>query len=205
MKWTVETAPKTIKFIVSIYGLIGACLLWFILALWRQTIKYRVTGDGDRRIEALWHHNLILYFMFYSKTKQKSCWMQHPALYMKPTHYLLKWMGVDRLAFGSTGNAGKAALEEIISLLLKDYKTVITPDGPAGPPLTAKKGVFLLSAKTDLPVTAVAFHCSKPMRLPTWDRKILPWPFSTVRIHFHSSLNICHKNHDTFSHQLSHI
>jgi len=205
VRWSVQNTPYGIRPFIWLYGILGASLIWLFLTLWRKTIRVTFSGDGDRRIDVLWHENLILYFLFHPKTQPKSIWMQHPALYMKPTHQLLHWMGVEKMAFGSTGNGGRAALDEVISFLQEGGSTVITPDGPAGPPLSIKKGVLILSIQTKTPVTPVCFHCSHPIRMPTWDGKIVPRPFSSVRIHCHSAVKLDMEDSRILSDALSHI
>ncbi|MCF6178407.1 MAG: hypothetical protein L3J63_03330, partial [Geopsychrobacter sp.] len=55
---------------------------------------------------------------------------------------------------------------------------VITPDGPKGPRHQIKDGVIQLARLTGRPVVPMAFVCSKGHRFASWDRFLLPFPFS---------------------------
>ena len=186
--YSVESAPALIRGLTVVYGFSVAALIWLFLFVYRLTLRVQVLGDRETRIEALWHENLLFYFLVFNKSRRESVWMQHPALYMKPIHLLLNWRGVKHLAYGSSGNDGKSALDQVIGGLNEGKMTVITPDGPAGPPLTLKRGVVLLAEQTGLPVTAISFQAQWCVRLPTWDKKRIPLPFSAVTVHFHEPL-----------------
>ncbi len=56
---------------------------------------------------------------------------------------------------------------------------VIAPDGPKGPHQKAQMGVVELSRLTGKPMVPVSFSASKKILLNTWDRFLLPYPFST--------------------------
>jgi lysophospholipid acyltransferase (LPLAT)-like uncharacterized protein len=55
---------------------------------------------------------------------------------------------------------------------------VLTPDGPKGPRQVAKVGVVQLARATGLPIIPMAFGCSKKKLFASWDRFIMPYPFS---------------------------
>ena len=57
---------------------------------------------------------------------------------------------------------------------------VITPDGPLGPRRVVQPGAIYLAAKTGLPLVAVAFAYQRSWRINSWDRFVVPVPFSRV-------------------------
>jgi lysophospholipid acyltransferase (LPLAT)-like uncharacterized protein len=187
---TIHNSPPVLKSFVVAAGWVVATL-WFLFALlMRLTLRVKRVGlqhldSRPNHILVFWHENLPMYFHTSLRSHGPQVWMQHPALFMTPVHAMLRMMGVKRLAFGSSGNGGKGALEEIIHLLREGYSTVITPDGPRGPVKELKAGALIMAAETGVPIIPVTFEASSQYTMPTWDRKKWPLPFSCVTIHFH--------------------
>jgi lysophospholipid acyltransferase (LPLAT)-like uncharacterized protein len=91
---------------------------------------------------------------------------------------------------GDTERKGSRALIELIKYGRKGHEIAITPDGPKGPRRKAKKGVFLVAQKTGLPLLAVRITSRKSFRFSSWDKFMLPYPFSRIEI----ELNELEKN-----------
>ncbi len=79
---------------------------------------------------------------------------------------------------GSSSRGGREALRSMVSLGREDVDLGITPDGPKGPRHQLKAGVAQLAKLTGRPVIPVAFVCSRGYRFASWDRFLLPFPFS---------------------------
>ncbi len=79
---------------------------------------------------------------------------------------------------GSTNKGGAQAFVTIIRRLKKGGDAVITPDGPQGPLCRVQPGVVHLAAKSSAPVIPAAFSASRKISLKSWDRFIIPIPFS---------------------------
>lgn len=174
---------------VAVYGYTMAAhlvLLWGILKLTVRVRHINCPAEffHQSSIDCAWHENLVPYFvaaMRYPATAEKSyVWMNHPAWYMKGVHIFLGWMRVQKLALGSTGHGGRRALNELIPLIQKGSSTFLNPDGPYGPAREVKSGVVDLSLATGAPVVAIRIECHTAWRLPTWDKKRIPLPFSRV-------------------------
>ena len=111
--------------------------------------------------------------------------MNFPAWHMKPIHILLKLIGTKKLALGSSGHSGKAALKEVIGYLKQGYNTVINPDGPSGPVKKLKHGVLEMSLATGVPVIPLKIITSKKIEFSkTWDKKRIPLPFSVLTVEY---------------------
>lgn len=195
MAYTVQNAPLHLKLIYSLYGWILAALWYSLSFLWRSTLRIRFEGEENLQgrpnsIYVFWHENLAIYFLVFLRIKEKQIWMQHPLLFMKPIHIMLKWMGVKELAYGSSGHNGKAALERVEQKVRDGYSTVLTPDGPRGPSKEMKPGPLILAANTGVPAVPVTYSCSKAWVLNTWDKKIVPKPFSKVVVRYHEPVYI---------------
>ena len=95
---------------------------------------------------------------------------------------LLESLGVLTLPLPEESDrAGARALAITLARLAADgYSIAITPDGPFGPPRQAKPGALLIARSAGLPVIAAAPGARPALRLPRWDRHIVPLPFSSL-------------------------
>ena len=79
---------------------------------------------------------------------------------------------------GSSTRGGRAAFKAMLELAKEPFDLVFTPDGPKGPRHTIKEGVVQLARLTGRSVIPMAFACSRGHRFASWDRFLLPFPFS---------------------------
>jgi lysophospholipid acyltransferase (LPLAT)-like uncharacterized protein len=56
----------------------------------------------------------------------------------------------------------------------------ITPDGPKGPRYEAKKGIVELARLANKMILPVTYSSSKKRVIQSWDRFLLPYPFSRI-------------------------
>ena len=84
---------------------------------------------------------------------------------------------------GSTKKGGLQALSILISNLKeKDKPCLIVPDGPQGPRHKASPGVIILAKKTGYPIVPISYSARKIKVFASWDRFILPYPFTKCRV-----------------------
>ncbi|HET9869160.1 MAG TPA: lysophospholipid acyltransferase family protein, partial [bacterium] len=79
---------------------------------------------------------------------------------------------------GSSSRGGPEAAAELVEYLKAGKRSAITPDGPRGPRRRLKPGVAKIAALSGRPVVPFAFEAEKCWRLKSWDRFIIPKPFS---------------------------
>jgi len=79
---------------------------------------------------------------------------------------------------GSSSKGGREATRERGSRLKKGNRWAITPDGPRGPRREIKMGVVNLARLTHCPVVPFGFAAEHCWRLKSWDRFLIPKPFS---------------------------
>lgn len=84
---------------------------------------------------------------------------------------------------GSTTRGGLRALSQMIKNL-KEYPRPagIIPDGPQGPRFKVQPGIIALAKKTGLPIVPVTYSARRAKVFNSWDRFILPFPFTQCRI-----------------------
>ena len=97
---------------------------------------------------------------------------------------------------GSTSRGGIRALAGLIRSLKKRVRPgVITPDGPRGPRFKCKGGIITLAKKMGYPVIPLTYSAKKIKVFNSWDKFILPYPFTTCRIIYGKPLYV-EKNAD---------
>ena len=83
---------------------------------------------------------------------------------------------------GSSSKLGASGLLQLSDVLGGGRDVVITPDGPRGPAYELGPGLVFLAQKTGAPVLPINMEYSSCWRVKTWDRFIIPKPFSKVRV-----------------------
>jgi len=83
---------------------------------------------------------------------------------------------------GSSSRMGASALLELSEVLASGRDVLITPDGPRGPAYELGPGIIFLAQKTGAPVVPVNMEYSSCWRVKSWDRFVIPKPFSKVRV-----------------------
>ena len=86
---------------------------------------------------------------------------------------------------GSTGNDkhGARALLSSIRALKGGAFMAITPDGPKGPEKKVQPGIVRMIKKSGCYVVPMGVACDRCWRLHSWDRHIVPKPFSKFVIY----------------------
>lgn len=84
---------------------------------------------------------------------------------------------------GSSNRTGAKALKDMYNTITKDkVSPVTTSDGPTGPVHIFKQGAVMLSQLTQSPMLPIAYAASRYWELKTWDKFIIPKPFSRIVI-----------------------
>ena len=86
---------------------------------------------------------------------------------------------------GSTSRGGSRALLALARELSEGRDAAITPDGPRGPAHSFAPGALVAAQRSGKPMILVAAHAEKAWQLRSWDRFIIPKPFTRVTIAYH--------------------
>ncbi|HEY1732519.1 MAG TPA: lysophospholipid acyltransferase family protein [Terriglobales bacterium] len=85
---------------------------------------------------------------------------------------------------GSSSRGGQRALLEMNKLLTEGNAVAFTIDGPRGPRGVAKKGPVLLARMSGAAITAFYVAVERAWVLNTWDKLVIPKPFSRIYVRF---------------------
>lgn len=85
---------------------------------------------------------------------------------------------------GSSGKGGKQALQQMTEAFFTGGGQTLgfTPDGPHGPRYESKPGMAHISRKLGIPVVWLTATARPGLRSPTWDKFMVPLPFSRALV-----------------------
>jgi len=84
---------------------------------------------------------------------------------------------------GSSTRTGAKAMRDMYHTIVNDkISPVTTSDGPTGPVHVFKQGAVMLSQLTQAPILPMAYAADRYWQLKSWDKFIIPKPFSKIAI-----------------------
>jgi len=162
-----------------------------LLQLWARTLRYEIEdGAGivgkpiaENYIGALWHNRLLL-FPF---VLRRFLFNRHGAALISASRDgELLTAAIKRFDYdvvrGSSSRLGASAILQLSEVIASGHDVVITPDGPRGPAYELGPGIIFLAQKSGAAVLPVNMEYSSCWRIKSWDRFIIPRPFSKVRV-----------------------
>jgi lysophospholipid acyltransferase (LPLAT)-like uncharacterized protein len=167
-------------------GLFGRAFLGGLFATCRFRVDdaerwLRFRRAGQPVILVLWHEQLLPLVHERRGTGTVSLVSEHA-----DGEYIarvIERMGMSTVR-GSSTRGGIQGLKGMIRAARAGHDLALTPDGPRGPAHVFKPGALLAAQVTGLPIIPYAAAVSGAWRLGSWDRFIVPHPFSTVRVGF---------------------
>jgi lysophospholipid acyltransferase (LPLAT)-like uncharacterized protein len=180
---------------------LGGTLAGGLLRLWCATLRYEVvdrsglkTPQGNKGpvIYALWHNRLFSV----PGAWKRLCGKHRSAVVLTSASHdgdvLARAVGAFGIGSvrGSSSRRAIAALVALKRALMEGVDVCLTPDGPRGPRYHLQGGLVKLAQTTGAPVIPVHVSVSSCWRLRSWDRFMIPKPFSRVRVIFDQALAV---------------
>jgi len=91
---------------------------------------------------------------------------------------------------GSSTRGGKEAFYQLLAHLKDGGIGAMIPDGPTGPRYVLKAGTILLAQQAECPLIPLTFAAKPCWRLKSWDRMVLPKPFSRAVLYYGDPIKI---------------
>lgn len=164
-----------------------------LLKIWARTLRFEIDDragvigapPNERYIGALWHNRLLL-FPFVLKRYLPE--RRGAALISASRDGAILADLIERFDFevvrGSSSRRGASAIRQLAEVIASGRDVVITPDGPRGPAYELGQGIIYLAQQSGAEVVPVNMEYSRCWRVKSWDRFVLPKPFSNVRVIF---------------------
>jgi len=173
------------------HGLIP--VLYTIVRLYFRLIRIRAVGEqgfrdhfrrGEKAIVAIWHQRILIVMEYASRFAQFA-----PAVMISQSRDGELIADVyRRLNFrpvrGSSSRGGRQALAAMVADLAEHCLAVHVVDGPRGPRGIIKGGLISMAQLSSVPIIPVAISVNRAWVLDSWDRFLIPKPFSTILARF---------------------
>jgi lysophospholipid acyltransferase (LPLAT)-like uncharacterized protein len=163
-----------------------AALGYPLLSLLGRTWSWRVEGaerydaivaEGRQPILALWHGRILPATLYF----------QHRGIVaMTSENFDGEWIARIharfgyRAARGSTSRGSRKAMVQLVREVGQGRAVAFTVDGPRGPARVAQAGAVWLAGATGNPVLPFHAEASCGWSAKSWDRTLVPGPFSTI-------------------------
>jgi len=167
---------------------------YYLLNIYAKTVRVKLEGiedvfnhvsDGGRVILASWHQRFFAGFYLPKSLKRNI-----PIMISKSRDGDFIADVVERIGWipvrGSSSRRGRAALKELVDEIINFGMAGHIVDGPTGPPRVVKPGLISLAEQGRAAICPVFVLYQRPWIFSSWDRFMIPRPFSTVVLRFGS-------------------
>ena len=171
---------------------LGKLASW-AMRVWTATLRVEIDdrcgitshpADGKPRIFLLWHSRIFalppIWWRIAGKHRRQVI-LTSASKDGAIVETALAAFGMEAVR-GSSHRRGAAAIVGLLRALKAGADACITPDGPKGPRYVMQPGLIKLAEASGCPIVPVHLVCPAAWRLPTWDKLVIPMPFSHVRI-----------------------
>lgn len=146
-------------------------------------IKFPKYDKSKKYVFAHFHQDEII--LIYTSKRSKYCTMTSTSQDGEIMTKFLELMGYACVRGSSNKNPVKALLGMIHFCINKNKSAVMAVDGPRGPIYKVKKGAISLAKKTGFPIIPVVAIANNSICLnKSWNKALIPKPFSSVEIVF---------------------
>lgn len=162
-----------------------------VLRLYALTLRFAIDdqlGLTSRLHErpllwVFWHNRMLLIPIVYRRMfrRRKGVVLTSASRDGEMLAAFMRQFGFEA-ARGSSSRRGMRALLELTRWVRQGYDVGITPDGPRGPRYQLGPGVISLARKTGSPIVIMTLNYDRFWSLKSWDRFMIPKPFSKVTL-----------------------
>jgi lysophospholipid acyltransferase (LPLAT)-like uncharacterized protein len=139
-------------------------------------IADRMIADGTPFIACFWHGRMLMIPNAWKYSARMSILISHhrDGIFISRT---LAHLGIGTIA-GSSSRGGAGALVSMVRALKRGEYMGITPDGPRGPRMRATPGAATAARLSGAVLLPVSYSATRRRVLGSWDRFVVPLPFS---------------------------
>ena len=169
-------------------------LVFLAISVYRWTLRVSIVGEehrqavraqGKKPLHAIWHQRMVGGILAHRGEGYVT--MASKSLDGEIIATFLTLWGF-KAARGSSSKGGDLAVLEFLEALKGAPGGALTPDGPRGPARRCKRGILTLAEQGDTLILPSSSSSSRPKFLGSWDRFLLPLPFSRCVVVFAPAL-----------------
>jgi lysophospholipid acyltransferase (LPLAT)-like uncharacterized protein len=170
-------------------------LAGYAMKLWGLTLRYEINGKPGVTapeiapapvIFALWHNRIFTMPPIWRRTggkARKSVVLTSASKDGTTLATAMSMFGLGAIR-GSSSRRAVSALIGMKKALREGFDVCVTPDGPKGPRYVVQPGVIKIAQSAGAEIIPIHIRYSSAWRLKTWDRFVIPKPFSKVSVIF---------------------
>lgn len=132
-------------------------------------------------IAAFWHFSIL--YVFYQLRSFSAAVMVSASKDGEYIARLAQLLGHTPVR-GSSNQQGVQALKHLLREVRAGNNAGIVADGSQGPARILQPGVILLASKSGLPILPMSWGASRYMAFNSWDRTVVPLPFSRINFQY---------------------
>ncbi len=179
--------------------------IWAIGTLLAKTWRFQVNTsefsnplieNGTPRIFCFWHSHLLP-MAYLLRGTGKTAIVSQSKDGKRAAAVVKLWK--NDVVFGSSSQGGFSALRQCLRILNSQKSVVVTPDGPKGPREKVKPGVSQLALMSKAPVITISALPARAWFLNSWDRFMVPKPFTKMNIIVSEPIGSAGKSIEEFS------
>jgi len=137
----------------------------------------KVVKSGEPVIVVLWHQRLIMSPYLFDASLGRICTLTSAARAGRLAGKVQERMGFDTIPM-SSHKRHVALSREVLRRIKSGSSVGIAADGPRGPTRICSAVPIIWARSSGCRVFTVSFAQRRTMKLPTWDKQMLPAPFS---------------------------
>lgn len=187
------------KVLINMRGFLLAALAATIIRLLHWSIRWRYQGLTDewrndtQKIIPFWHERLLMAHSVFRAVggakKRKAYALSSRHRDGQTIAQAMRFLGLNTV-FGSTSKGSVSGLLGLINAAKSGGTIGITPDGPRGPSRVLKAGVIEIAKASGVAIYPLAFSAERRWRLGSWDKMVIPKPFSRGVVFFGGPIHV---------------
>ena len=172
-------------------------LLFGLVYLWCMTLRSKNMNEEEENhfknltgpyILTLWHGR-IFYLFYYLRRHPDYFLLISPSEDGDLLARLARLMGYSVIR-GSTYKKAVSAARSLIKVLRRNQRIIIIADGSRGPRCVAQPGSVQLAGITGAPIFPMTFGTKNKVVLNSWDKFVIPLPFTRCTLNFSSPISL---------------
>jgi lysophospholipid acyltransferase (LPLAT)-like uncharacterized protein len=193
--------PRSNTIKTSRAAMMAGHLAAWAMKLWSLTLRYNINGNAGivqpeinpkPVIFALWHNRIFTMPPIWKLTggKNRSTVVLTSASKDGSTlATAMEFFGIGSIR-GSSSRRAVSALIGMKKALQEGKDVCVTPDGPKGPRYRVQPGLLKIAQATGVDIVPIHIRYTSAWRLSSWDRFVIPKPFSKVTIVFDKPIQV---------------